>query len=127
VSPEGQPLPRSLVRAVPVGTSATPLPVTTETLGQAALAGGDAAFADEAGRVTLRLMRGHRHLIVVAPMPFGLMPLDEDAAGGALVDGAPVWNWRLDDDLRTLTPWHSEAAGTAAAAATRAGPALRVH
>lgn len=115
----GRAVPRSLVRAVPIGTSPTPLPVSLDAIGEALEAGGDTGYTDESGRLTLRLMRGHAHLVVVTPLPFGL----DDAEAVE----PPVWNWRLDEDLRTLTRWHTPWAGTAAAQATAAGPTLRVE
>lgn len=116
---EGTPQPRTLIRAVPIRTSATPLPVSLESLSQAIEAGGDAGYTDERGRVTLRLMPGHPHLLVVSPLPFGL-PADQATA-------PPVWNWRLEADLVTLSRWHTEAVGTDAASATADGPELRIQ
>ncbi|MGP1346679.1 MAG: hypothetical protein ACTS3F_08440 [Phycisphaerales bacterium] len=107
-----------LIRAVPIATSAMPLPVSIENIQQALEAGGDSGYTDDHGRVTLRLQPGHPHLVVVSPIALGL--------SGDEAHDPMVWNWRLEPDLKSITPWHTEARGPTALRPDPNAPPLTV-
>ncbi|MBL0928307.1 MAG: hypothetical protein IBJ11_11770 [Phycisphaerales bacterium] len=85
------PVARAQVRAVALGLSPVPLPVSLESLSQSAAQTGVVALSDDRGLVTLSLYAGRSHLIEVLPPADGPPP-----------EQPRLWRWYLDEHARDL-------------------------
>lgn len=84
------PLHGAHVRAIPMGMSPVPIPVSGKNLSDAKIASGPGGYTDRHGVVSFRLVRDTGYTIDVAPPPFG----DLAEAGR--------WRWVLDSESAIL-------------------------
>ena len=87
-----EPVAAAHVRALPIGLSPAPLPITPESLREAGAAQGDDGFTNAQGVVVLQIDAMYDHLIEVRPPAF-------DPSAAALPS-----QWLLDAETGTLTP-----------------------
>jgi hypothetical protein len=99
VDDAGQPVKCARVRAVPIGTSDVPLPVSRQTLGEAFAKTQRGGSTNAAGEVTLTVLAERVHHVQVVPPP----PLDARSTPGA--EGATVFFWVFIPDQRAVIDW----------------------
>lgn len=92
VDDQDAPVPNARVRAIAIGTSDLPLPVTMENIQQALTKTEAFATSDRTGEVRLTLLAERAHHVQVLPPCTDLHELHASAASSR------VWHWYLDLD-----------------------------